>query len=227
MNHTHGFSRDVLRAATLELTKAGFEVSSGTPDLLADGIALTAYRAHDDFGALVAFPELGQIVRYGAVYLWAGSLDSKPKPFGQRDIRSRLESYIAKICLDVASTPAGQGIRQQTLSRAAYKIGGLAAGHDLDSEPFKTQLEEAGLASGLEPHRVRATVQAGLRAGTRNPQELENRPAPNHLMQNTTTLNGLLSETAYLAFDAINNSSQGSTASNAESWDTPTDSGWF
>jgi hypothetical protein len=172
----HTFDRDVLRAATLELVKAGFAVSSAAPDLLADGIALTAYREHDDFGAVIAFSELGHLVHYGAVYLWAGDLNSSPKPFGQRDIRSRLESYISKICLCVASTPAGQGARQENLSRAAYKVGGLAAGHDLDPESLKAQLEDAGLASGLEPHRVRATVQTSLRAGQRNPWTLEERP---------------------------------------------------
>jgi hypothetical protein len=174
----HSFDRDVLRAATLELTKAGFTVTTATPDLLADGIALTAYRACDDFGAVIAFPELGHICHYGAGYSWAGDLNSNPKPFGQRDIRSRLESYISKICLDVAATPTGQGARQEALSRAAWKVGGLAAGHDLDSEAFKAQLEDAGLACGLEPHRVRATVQTSLRAGQRNPWQLEERPAP-------------------------------------------------
>jgi hypothetical protein len=172
------FDRDVLRAATLELKKAGFEVSSATPDLLADGIALTAYREHDDFGAVIAFPELGHLVHYGAVYLWAGDLESSPKPYRHRDIRSRLESYISKICLDVAATPAGQGARQESLSRAAWKVGGLAVGHDIDPELFKTQLEDAGMACGLEPHRVRATVQTSLRAGQRNPWQLEERPAP-------------------------------------------------
>jgi hypothetical protein len=174
----HTFDRDVLRAATLELKKAGFEVSSATPDLLADGIALTAYRAHDDFGAVIAFPELGHICHYGAVYLWAGDLESSPKPYQHRDIRSRLESYIAKICLGVAATPAGQGARQAELAKAAYKIGGLASGHDVDPEAFKAQLEDAGMACGLEPHRVRATVQTSLRAGQRNPWQLEERPAP-------------------------------------------------
>ncbi len=178
MNRRHSFDRDVLRAAQAELEKAGFAVSSVTPDLLADGIALTAYRSSDDYGAMIAFPELGHICHYGAVYLWAGDLESSPKPYAKRDIRSRLESWVSKVCLDVSSTPAGQGARQAELAKAAYKVGGLASGHDVDPEAFRTQLEDAGLASGLEPHRVRATVQSSLRSGVRNPWQLEDRPAP-------------------------------------------------
>ncbi len=180
---SHHFDRDLLRGAILELEKAGFAVSSATPDLLADGIAVTAYRARDDFGAVIAFPELGHICHYGAVYLWAGDLESNPKPYAKRDIRSRLETYVAKVCQGVSSTPAGQGARQENLAKAAYKVGGLASGHDVDPEAFRSQLEDAGLASGLEPHRVRATVQTSLRAGIRNPWKLEDRPAPDKPQQ--------------------------------------------
>ncbi len=177
MRH-HTFDRDVLRGAICELERAGFSVSSATPDLLADGIALTAYRSSDDYGAVIAFPELGHICHYGAVYLWAGDLESSPKPYQARDIRSRLESWVSKVCLSVSSLPSGQGLRQAELAKAAYKVGGLASGHDVDPEAFRSQLEDAGLSSGLEPHRVRATVQSSLRSGVRNPWQLEDRPAP-------------------------------------------------
>jgi hypothetical protein len=185
MTSLHTFDRDVLRAAQYELERVGFTVSSPTPDLLADGIALTAYRVKDDFGALIAFPELGHIVHYGAVYLWGGDLESNPKPFKARDIRSRLESFVAKVCLSVSSTAPGQGARQVELSKAAYSIGGLAEGHGVDSEAFRGQLEQAGFASGLEPHRVIATVQTSLRAGIRKPWTLEDKPMPEKPKQNT------------------------------------------
>ena len=178
MTRSHTFDRDVLRAAQYELEKAGFTVSSATPDLLADGIALTVYRERDDFGALIAFPELGHIVHYGAVYLWGGDLESSPKPFKARDIRSRLEAFVSKVCLSVSSTAPGQGARQAELSKAAFSVGGLAEGHGVDSEAFRAQLEEAGFASGLEPHRVTATVQTSLRAGIRKPWMLEDKPKP-------------------------------------------------
>ena len=178
MSRVHSFDRDVLRAATYELQKVGFIVSSATPELLADGVALTAYRERDDFGAVIAFPELGHICHYGAIYLWGGDLESSPKPYKHRDIRSRLEAYVAKVCLSVAATPAGLGLRQAELSKTAYTIGGLAVGHDLDPEAFRGQLEDAGLSTGLEPHRVRATVQTSLRAGQRRPWTLEDKPVP-------------------------------------------------
>jgi hypothetical protein len=185
MTRLHTFDRDVFRAAQIELENAGFTVSSSTPDLLADGIALTVYRERDDFGALIAFPELGHLAHYGAVYLWGGDLESNPKPFKQRDIRSRLEAFVAKVCLSVSSTAPGQGARQAELSKAAFSIGGLAEGHGVDSEAFRGQLEEAGFACGLEPHRVMATVQTSLRAGIRKPWTLEDKPIPEKPKQNT------------------------------------------
>jgi hypothetical protein len=178
MTRLYTFDRDVLRAAHIELEKAGFTVSSASPDLLADGHALVVYREHDDYGAVISFHELGHIVHYGAVYLWGGDLESSPKPFKARDIRSRLEAFVAKVCLSVSSIAPGQGARQAELSRAAFSVGGLAEGHGVDSETFRTQLEEAGFACGLEPNRVTATVQTSLRAGIRKPWVLEDKPAP-------------------------------------------------
>ena len=173
------FDRDVLRAAWRELEQAGFTVSSATPDLLADGVVLIAYRSSDDIGYMVAFRELGHLVHYGAVYLWGGDLESSPKPWVQRDVRSRLETYISKICQSVASTAPGEGNRQATLAKAAYSIGGLAEGHGVDPEAFRSQLEDAGEACGLELNRIKATVQTSLRAGIRNPWMLEDKPNPN------------------------------------------------
>ena len=179
------FDRDVLKAARRELEQAGFTVSSATPDLLADGVVMTAYRSSDDAGYLVAFRELGHLVHYGAVYLWGGDLESSPKPWVQRDIRSRLETYISKVCQSVSSTAPGQGNRQATLAKAAYSVGGLAEGHGVDPEAFRSQLEDAGQACGLEPHRVTATVQTSLRAGIRKPWTLEDKPMPEKPKQNT------------------------------------------
>lgn len=189
MNRLHTFDRDVFRAAHIELENAGFTVSSASPDLLADGIALTVYRERDDFGALIAFSELGHLAHYGAVYLWGGDLESSPKPFKARDVRSRLESFVSKVCLSVSSTAPGQGARQAELAKAAFSVGGLAEGHGIDSEAFRAQLEEAGFTCGLEPNRVTATVQTSLRAGIRKPWTLEDKPAPEARKANTSSGN--------------------------------------
>ena len=183
------FDRDVLKAARRELEQAGFTVSSATPDLLADGVVMTAYRSSDDAGYLVAFRELGHLVHYGAVYLWGGDLESSPKPWVQRDIRSRLETYISKVCQSVSSTAPGQGNRQAELAKAAYSVGGLAEGHGVDPEAFRSQLEEAGQACGLELNRIKATVQTSLRAGIRNPWMLEDKPAPQSSKQSRSSGN--------------------------------------
>ena len=59
---------------------------------------------------------------------------------------------------------AGQGQRNQTLNRAAYKLGRFVASGELDARDVGEALVGAALATGLNEHEATRTVTSGLRA---------------------------------------------------------------
>ncbi len=175
MTRRVSFDPDILERAVIVLEAAGYIVSTPPPNLIADGIALAAYRAVDDDGHLVAFAELGHIVHYGACYLGGGVPESRPPAWSQKDVRARLETALSKWCLEVATAP--DGLKQEALHRRSYTIGGLVGSGQVQEHEALERLERAGLESGLDAGRVRATVKRSLERGSREPWTFEDRPA--------------------------------------------------
>jgi hypothetical protein len=77
------------------------------------------------------------------------------------------------------------GQRNSTLNRAAFAIGQLVAGGELTIETASVELENAGLANGLPPPEVRATISRALSEGMKNPRA---RPEPAPLSSVSSTI---------------------------------------
>lgn len=65
---------------------------------------------------------------------------------------------------------ATDGTRNDTLVRAAYRAGQLAAGHELDPIHAARQLEAVALRIGLSPSEVASTIRSGMTAGAQQPR---------------------------------------------------------
>lgn len=66
------------------------------------------------------------------------------------------------------------GDRNNRLNRAAFSLGMLAAGGELDEDLVEDELLTAALAAGLPEREARASIRSGLRAGAKEPRR---RPA--------------------------------------------------
>lgn len=66
------------------------------------------------------------------------------------------------------------GERNHRLNRAAFSLGMLAAGGELDEDLVEDELLTAALATGLPDREARASIRSGLAAGAREPRR---RPA--------------------------------------------------
>lgn len=66
---------------------------------------------------------------------------------------------------------AAEGTRNATLNRAAFALGQLIASGHLDDAPVREALTAAALRAGLAGREVQATINSGLRAGTRLPRD--------------------------------------------------------
>jgi hypothetical protein len=70
---------------------------------------------------------------------------------------------------DLVAT-ATPGTRNQTLNRAAFSLGQLAAAGLLDPDQIRARLLAAALAAGNPESKARATIHSGLGAGARTPR---------------------------------------------------------
>ena len=77
------------------------------------------------------------------------------------------EAALAGLLAELAG--AGEHDRNNALNRIAFRAGRLVGAGALDGEHVTCELEAAGLATGLQLARVRATVRSGLRAGQASP----------------------------------------------------------
>lgn len=66
------------------------------------------------------------------------------------------------------------GGRNERLNRAAWSLGMLVGGGELEDDVVEAQLHAAALAAGLEDHDA-ATIRSGLDAGRQQPRR---RPTP-------------------------------------------------
>ncbi|MER7988439.1 bifunctional DNA primase/polymerase [Streptomyces noursei] len=99
-----------------------------------------------------------------------------PKPVSAPTLRSRIgrtERYAAAALngelAKVEAAPSGS--QNVTLYNAAYALGRLIAAGTLTEQDVTAHLTEAGLAKGLAPARVAASIRDGIRRGTANAQD--------------------------------------------------------
>ena len=86
--------------------------------------------------------------------------------------RAALENEIAAV------GRAHVGTRNATLNRAAFSLGQIVAGGELELGGVEASLLAAAQAAGLGEHEARATINSGVRAGAetpRTPPEIEHR----------------------------------------------------
>jgi putative DNA primase/helicase len=133
----------------------------------------------------------------GAVYVWADghapgqiALSSLPDhvlellrrpdppklpgpPSKVKPGRTREERYAAQaLRLELnAIHAAPQGGRNDALNRAAFSLGNLIAGGCLQRQEVEDALRQAGLAVGLEPTEVDATIRSGIESGLEHPRQ--------------------------------------------------------
>lgn len=106
----------------------------------------------------------------------------------------RMSQYVATAlvteCDDIARTP--EGSRNQRLNVGAFRMGQLVGPGWLDLHEADDCLTAAGLASGLEPGEVAATVRSGLNAGIGAPREVDLGPAAGQIEPAWTVDEGLV-----------------------------------
>jgi hypothetical protein len=77
---------------------------------------------------------------------------------------SALESEIAEV------KRAPEGARNDTLNRAAFAVGQLVAGGELDESEALSQLKNAAEYIGLPTREIESTIQSGINSGKREPR---------------------------------------------------------
>jgi hypothetical protein len=63
-----------------------------------------------------------------------------------------------------------EGVRNESLNRAAFALGQLVGGGELEQGEAEDALEDAAFTIGLERLEARSTIRSGLRAGERSPR---------------------------------------------------------
>lgn len=89
----------------------------------------------------------------------------------QRRVQDSAVLTLAKLCADVANAP--EGMRNDTLNRAAFTAGGYVAAGVLDHDRVLQELGAAAVACGLELREVESTLGRGVAAGMEAPLERE------------------------------------------------------
>jgi len=107
---------------------------------------------------------------------WLVDLLRKPMPSASPAlaIRGNTTAYgrgaLERECGRVALAPAGQ--RNDTLNRAAFALGQLIAGRELDPDEAAEGLLLAAARCGLGEHEARQTVASGFRSGAAQPRSV-------------------------------------------------------
>ena len=83
-------------------------------------------------------------------------------PYG----RQALEGECGRVAL------AAEGCRNDTLVRAAFRVGQLVASRDIDLDDAYSSLVIAGIRSGLPEDEAKRTVESGMEAGLREPRRV-------------------------------------------------------
>ncbi|KAA0215586.1 MAG: hypothetical protein DYG94_07110 [Leptolyngbya sp. PLA3] len=101
-------------------------------------------------------------------------LEPKPPPRDYAHARMDGPSAYGRAALDreaadVAAT--GEGGRNDRLNVAAFNIGTLAGGGEVDAREAEAVLLDAARQAGLPDHEARATIASGMRSGERHPRQ--------------------------------------------------------
>jgi hypothetical protein len=155
------------------LEQASYTVTFAPVELWQHRCILTAWHPVTGEGFMVGPDELGLIIHYGAGYLdpyqYGNELQARHQNKNNPNrIRHYAEAVIARAICDVQT--AQPGIRNQTLSRAAFVVGRYLLGWQLDPDSVQGQLLEAALQTGLDHREANTTIKRGLDAGQRNPR---------------------------------------------------------
>lgn len=168
------FSTHLLEQVVKMLKAEGFNVQVAPLELLIFGIILTAWHPEREEGFFIEPAELGMVARLGLAYLDPYREESSLPRWKREDtpdayrMRQYAEAVLARACAEVASAP--DGVRNQTLSRAAFALGRYL-GWGLDESQVTADLEQAGLSSGLPQREVASTVRRGLERGAEAPRD--------------------------------------------------------
>lgn len=167
---------DKLNQAQIILEQAGYVVTTAPIDLWPHRNIINAYNPVTGEGYLIGPDELGLICHYGVVYLNPHGFD-EPR-YKAKDNSSRIKHYaeaaIAGACTEVAI--AAPGTSNTALNKAAYLIGRFMSGWQLDPDSSQAQLLGVALDRGIKEHEARAVINAGIKAGAKNPRD------PNELL---------------------------------------------
>jgi hypothetical protein len=95
------------------------------------------------------------------------------RPWAAKALQNEINALLA----------APEGQRNATLNTAAFNLGQIVAGGELDQETVRARLNAAAHSIGLSPDEIAATIQSGLTAGLKQPRmpkeklgKLEERP---------------------------------------------------
>ena len=88
----------------------------------------------------------------------------------QRYFTAALRAELADVAAARAPTPTQPGTRNDTLNRAAFRLGQLVAAGYGTLEEIERHLLDAALATGLTESEAQATIASGLRAGQQHPR---------------------------------------------------------
>ena len=94
----------------------------------------------------------------------ADSNGKHPRANGSAYARRAFEDEVAAV------RAAPVGARNETLNRAAFNLGQLVAGGELEQAEVEAALLDAALAAGLPEREARATIASGMNAGAREPR---------------------------------------------------------
>lgn len=158
-----------LQQARALLESEGFEVETPPPELLEQGVLLTACRENAD--GIEGFLLSAEEIRLLALHRSLSVLDPEPqdaRPRWRREStrdreRAYVEAALAKAVLEVQSAHVGQ--RNNVLSAAAFGLGQLE--HlGLDVDRVTEQLVQAAVSTGLSYQEAQSTAKRGFRKGS-------------------------------------------------------------
>lgn len=140
---------------------------------------------------LLSVPEALEVLTLEQIEAVASVKDEKPKDrppaephttngdkFTLRVVASGKGSYgkaaLDKECARVSL--CGAGNRNNTLNEAAFSLGQLVAGGELERSEVETRLNLAAISAGLDGSEIATTIRSGMNAGMKSPRVAPERP---------------------------------------------------
>lgn len=136
-------------------------------------------------GYIIIPPSPGYLIADGSepadMPLWLVRACMRPEtPQPPPPSQERHERYVQAAIDDEVLTVAraSEGTRNDTLNKAAVKLGTLVGAGQMSRSTAETELQRAGQAAGLTVREILATIKSGLDYGERNPRDMPP-PRPN------------------------------------------------